>query len=229
MLAIVGVNGAGKTTLIKLLGGLYQPTAGRITVDGADLASADLGSWRRRLAVVFQDFVHFELPARDNIRLGAPEQPPDANLLAAAARRAEALEFIEQLPAGWDTWLTRSHSGGADLSGGQWQRLALARALYAVAAGRRVLVLDEPTAHLDVQAELAFFRQVLAHVSGTTVILISHRLSTVRQADRIVLLSGGRVVESGAHDGLVDAGGVYADLFALQAAPFQDDGGKGRA
>ncbi|MDG4828645.1 ABC transporter ATP-binding protein [Solwaraspora sp. WMMD1047] len=220
VVAVVGVNGAGKTTMMKLLGGLYQPTAGRIVVDGVDLAELDPRQWQRRLTVVFQDFVRYPLSARDNIALGAGEHPGDDAEIWRAAEAAGADGLLAGLPAGLDTPLTRTRSGGVDLSGGQWQRIALARALYAVRAGRQLVVLDEPTAHLDVAAEAEFFDRVVQAVDGATVLLISHRLSTIRNADRIVLLDGGRIVAAGNHDELVATGSEYGRLFRLQAARF---------
>ncbi|MGH3488199.1 MAG: ABC transporter ATP-binding protein, partial [Actinopolymorphaceae bacterium] len=225
-LAVVGLNGAGKTTLIKLLTGLLHPDAGRITVDGVDLADFDPLSWRRSVAAIFQDFVHFQLPARDNIGFGAVEglgsPDVDARVLTAAGR-AGADTIVERLPAGLDTVLSRRHDGGVDLSGGQWQRIALARAMAAVTAGARVLVLDEPTAHLDVRAEADLYDRFLDLTHGLTSIVISHRFSTVRRADRIVVLDGGRITEDGTHDELVAAGGRYSGLFRTQAMRYHDE------
>jgi len=219
-LAVVGPNGAGKTTLVKLLAGLYQPTSGRITVDGTDLADVDIDRWRRGITALFQDFVHYPATAADNVALSAPEALDDEDGVRAAARRAGATELFDGLPGGLDTSLWRE-GGGLDLSGGQWQRLAIARALFAVAHGRRVLVLDEPTAHLDVRTEAAFYERVVSAVGGTvSTVLISHRLATVRPADRIVLLRGGRIEEAGTHDELMALGGGYHRLFTLQAARF---------
>ena len=220
--AIVGENGAGKTTLLKLLSGFYRPTAGRILVDGVDLADIDPRWWRRHLAVIFQDFVRFELSALENVALADLERPDVRDEARAAAEAAGALAIIEGLPHGWDTVLSRRFTGGADLSGGQWQRIALARALYASRVGGRVLVLDEPTASLDVSAEVALFDQLLEHARGLTAIVVSHRFSTVRRADRIVVLDGGRVVEDGDHATLHAHGGIYARLFELQASRFRD-------
>ena len=220
--AIVGVNGAGKTTLVKLLAGLYELEAGEITVDGIALDDLDLPSWRRQLAVIFQDFVRYELSAADNVGFGGPSEGRDRKTLDRVAARAGVADVVSSLPGGWDTPLARQYTGGADLSGGQWQRVALARALYAVEAGARVLVLDEPTANLDVRAEAELFRDFLQLTSGLTTILISHRFSTVRHADLICVLDGGRVVEQGSHEDLVAAGGRYARLFGLQAARFRD-------
>ncbi|MFN2503082.1 MAG: ABC transporter ATP-binding protein, partial [Acidimicrobiales bacterium] len=217
-LAIVGPNGAGKTTLVKLLARLYDPTGGRVTVDGTDLATIDARAWQGRIAAIFQDFVHYELSAADNVGFGAVERAADRDALAAAAERADAGEIIGRLPAGWDTVLSRRTAAGAELSGGQWQRVALARALFAVDAGASVLILDEPTAALDVRAEAAFYDRFLEITRGITTILISHRFSTVRRADRIVVIEGGRVTETGDHDSLLAAAGRYARMFRLQAA-----------
>ena len=224
-LAVVGLNGAGKTTLIKLLAGLATPQAGRITVDGTDLAAIDRAGWRRAVAAIFQDFVHYELPARDNIGFGAVEALRQAGAdrrIEAAARRAGADAILEGLPRGLDTPLSRRFPGGVDLSGGQWQRIALARAMAAVEGGARVLVLDEPTAHLDVRAEADLYDRFLDLTHGLTTIVISHRFSTVRRADRIIVLDGGRIAEDGTHDELVAAGGRYARLFAKQAMRYVD-------
>lgn len=217
--AVVGVNGAGKTTLVKLLTRLYEPTSGRITVDGVDVADLDPNQWRRRIGVIFQDFVRFELSASDNIAVGAPHLV-DPEGVRAAAERAGVLDVVEALPRGLDSPLSRAYDGGADLSGGQWQRVAIARALYAVHAGARVLVLDEPTSALDVRAEVAFFDRFVELTRGVTSLLISHRFSSVRRADRIVVVDRGRVVEQGSHDELMDSGGHYARLFRLQAERF---------
>jgi ATP-binding cassette, subfamily B, bacterial len=221
-LAIVGENGAGKTSLVKLLCGLYRPTAGSITVDGADLRDLDLDRWRRRVAVLFQDFARYHLPVRDNVGLGAPELAGDLDRLRSAADKAGMLSLIEELPHGWDTVLSREYTGGTDLSGGQWQRVALARAMFAVEAGARVLILDEPTAALDVRAEAELYDRFLELTEGLTTVLISHRFSTVRRADRIVVIAGGAVVEDGTHEELLDLNARYAHMFTLQAARFTD-------
>ena len=219
-LAIVGANGAGKTTLVKLLARLYDPTAGRISVDGVPLDTIEPRAWQRCVAAIMQDFVQYHLTARDNVVFGAPERANDAAALEEAARRTGALELVQALPRGWDTVLSRQYTGGADLSGGQWQRLALARALFAVAAGASVLVLDEPTANLDVRAEAALYDRFLDITQGLTTLVISHRFSTVRRADRIVVLEHGRVVEEGTHGELMDLRGRYAEMFTLQASRF---------
>jgi len=221
VLAVVGLNGAGKTTLMRLFAGLYPVSEGRITVDGVTLRDHMLMAWwRRRIAVVFQEFIRYELSVRDNVTMGAAWHPQEAELLRQAAADADIAELVERLPQGWDTPLSRSRTGGTDLSGGQWQRIAIARAMYALRAGARFLVLDEPTAHLDVGTELAVFRRIIDKRADSGVVLISHRLATVRMADRIVLLSDGRIAEQGTHDTLMAADGQYARMFRLQAERF---------
>ena len=210
-LAIVGQNGAGKTTLAKLLCRLYDPQSGAIEVDGVDVRELDLASWRSRVTAVFQDFMRLELPLRDNVApAGAPD---DAVRLALESAGAANL-------AGLDTVLARGYDGGTDLSGGQWQRVALARALCAVTVGAGVVLLDEPTAQLDVRGEAEIFGRLLAATRHCTTILISHRFSTVRQADRICVLEHGRVIEIGTHDQLMALGGRYQTMFDLQAQRF---------
>lgn len=221
-LAVVGQNGAGKTTLVKLLSRLYEPTSGRITVDGQPLTDLDVDGWQRRVAAIFQDFVHYELSASENVVLGHVDSMGDTAARDEAARRAGALEIVESLTKGWDTVLSRQAKDGTDLSGGQWQRIALARALFAVNGGAGVLVLDEPTANLDVRAEADLYERFLDLTQGVTTIVISHRFSTVRRADRIVVLEEGRVVEDGSHEELMAARGRYATMFNLQAARFAD-------
>ncbi len=219
-LAVVGANGAGKTTLVKLLCRLYEPTSGRISVNGNDVAEADPREWRRGIAAIFQDFNRYHLSARDNIAMGAHVLANDIDRLREAARRAGALGMIEALPEGWETVLSRQYPGGVDLSGGQWQRIALARALFAVEGGAKVLVLDEPTANLDVRAEAELYDRFLEITAGLTTILISHRFSTVRRADRIVVLERGSVAETGSHDELMAVDGLYARMFRVQADRF---------
>jgi ATP-binding cassette, subfamily B, bacterial len=210
-LAIVGQNGAGKTTLAKLLCRLYDPQSGTIGIDGVNLRQFNLASWRSRVTAVFQDFIRFELPWRDNV---APAGAPDRVLY-------EALEAagVANL-ASLNTVLARGYDGGTDLSGGQWQRIALARALAAVKMGAGVVLLDEPTAHLDVRGEAEIFDRLLAATRQCTTILISHRFSTVRQADRICVLERGRVTELGTHNELMALGGRYRTMFDLQAQRF---------
>ncbi len=224
-LALVGLNGAGKTTLATVLAGLRPPTSGRVLVDGIDLAAVDPSRWQRRVAVLSQDFVHYPLTAFDNVGLGAPELIEDRQAVQEAAERAGAAGIVDRIEGGWDAVLSPTLAGGIDLSGGQWQRIGLARALFAVAGGARVLVLDEPTSALDVRAEAALFRELIAMPSlrDITVVLISHRFSSVRQAGRIVVLDGGVVAEDGNHASLLAAGGRYASLFTFQAALFNDE------
>ena len=211
-LAIVGQNGAGKTTIAKLLCRLYDPQAGAIEIDGVDLRELDLASWRARVAAVFQDFIRLELPLRDNVApAGAPDDVVRAALESAGATNLAAL----------DTVLARGYSGGTDLSGGQWQRVALARALAAVKLGAGVVLLDEPTAQLDVRGEAEIFDRLLAATRHCTTILISHRFSTVRHADRICVLEHGRVIEFGTHDELMALAGRYRTMFDLQAQRFK--------
>ena len=219
--AIVGLNGAGKTTLVKLLARLYEPTGGRITVDGADLGEFDVRSWQRRLAVIYQDYIRYEFDAATNVGLGAPGHLGDLAALKRACDWAGATEVIDSLPQGLRTVLSSRYQGGTDLSGGQWQRIALARALFATGAGASVLVLDEPTAQLDVRAEVAFFDRFLELTQGLTTVVISHRFSTVRRAQRIVVLEHGRITEQGSHEELLALGGRYAGLFELQARRFE--------
>ena len=220
-LAIVGGNGAGKTTIVKLLARLCDPSGGRITADGVDLCSVEAAQWQRRVAAVFQDYVEYELSAFDNVALGCLEVSADRDLVVAAAVEAGAEPAIARLQHSWDTPLTHDLSGGTQLSGGEWQRLALARAILAVRAGAGVLILDEPTASLDVRAEAEVYERFLELTRGITTIVISHRFSTVRRADRIAVIDGGRVTEQGSHAELVSRGGLYAEMYGLQAARFE--------
>jgi ATP-binding cassette, subfamily B, bacterial len=223
-LGLVGINGAGKTTLVTLLARLRDPGAGRITVDGTDIRDLDARSWQRQVAVVYQDFTRYPLTARENVGFCDLGGGVDEAALAKAAEQAGALDLIRGLPHGWDTICSPGYAGGTDMSGGQWQRIALARALYAAERGARVLVLDEPTAQLDVRAEAAFYQRFLELTGGLTTMVISHRFATVRRADRIAVLDGGHITELGSHDELVAAGGSYAEMFALQAAQFTQAG-----
>jgi ABC-type multidrug transport system fused ATPase/permease subunit len=210
-LAIVGKNGAGKTTVAKLLGRLYDPQSGAIEIDGVDLRELDLTAWRARVAAVFQDFIRFELPLRDNV---APHGATD-DVVLAALESAGAARL-----ASLDTPLARGYQGGTDLSGGQWQRVALARALCAVKLGAGVVLLDEPTAQLDVRGEAEIFDSLLDATRSCTTILISHRFSTVRHADRICVLEDGHVMELGTHAELMALNGRYRTMFDLQAQRF---------
>jgi ABC-type multidrug transport system fused ATPase/permease subunit len=217
-LAIVGQNGAGKTTLAKLLCRLYDPQCGVIEIDGVDLRDLHTDDWRKRVTAVFQDFIRFELPLRDNVSpAGAPDEVIQAALAEAGATQLASL----------DTVLARGYEGGTELSGGQWQRIALARALCAVKLGAGVVLLDEPTAQLDVRGEAEIFERILAATRHATTILISHRFSTVRHADRICVLENGRVIELGTHDELMAIGGRYRTMFELQASRFNAAGEEG--
>ena len=218
-LAIVGQNGAGKTTLAKLLCRLYDPKQGAIEIDGIDLRDFDVASWRSRVTAVFQDFMRLELPLRENVAPGgAPDDVVRRALEAAGAANVASL----------DTVLARGYENGVDLSGGQWQRVALARALAAVTLGAGVVVLDEPTAQLDVRGEAEIFERILAATRHCTTILISHRFSTVRHADRICVLEKGKVVELGSHQELIALNGRYRTMFDLQAQRFSTEDEEGR-
>ncbi len=216
-LAIVGQNGAGKTTLAKLLCRLYDPQQGALEVDGVDVREIDLDAWRRQVTAVFQDFIKFELPLRDNVVPGgaAVGATDEAVLAALVDAGADGLADL-------DTILAKGYPGGTDLSGGQWQRVALARALAAVSLGAGVVLLDEPTAQLDVRGEAEIFDRILTATRDCTTILISHRFSTVRHADRICVLEQGHVVELGTHDELMAKGGRYRTMFDLQAQRFAE-------
>ena len=222
-IALVGNNGAGKSTVVKLLAGLYQPTAGRILLDGKDIGTLDRAALRARLSIVFQDFVIYHFSARDNVGFGELTRLSDDQAIEAAARRSGLDRVIGELPDGYHTVLGRFWERGHELSGGQRQLVALARALLRQAP---VLVLDEPSSALDVRAERAFFERLLTgdDGAGRTTILISHRYSTVRRADRILVLSDGRLVEQGAHEELMRLDGEYAEMFRLHSAAFQPDG-----
>ncbi|HLN60120.1 MAG TPA: ATP-binding cassette domain-containing protein, partial [Symbiobacteriaceae bacterium] len=216
-IALVGPNGAGKSTLVKLMLGLYQPTAGRITIGGVDLREMAQADLRRHVSCIFQDFARYDLTLGENVaagRLGAT-----AAEVTNAGVAAGLAALVAGLPNGYATLLGKTFAGGTDLSGGQWQRVALARAFVRDAD---LMILDEPTAALDARAELDLFGRFVELVAGKTAVLISHRLGITRLADRIIVLADGRIVEDGHHDELVAAGGLYASLFAAQAQWYQD-------
>jgi ATP-binding cassette subfamily B protein len=216
--AIVGENGSGKTTLVKLLCRLYDPSHGAVRIDGIDIRDFRIADLRAEFAVVFQDYAKFNLSARDNIWFGNISLPPDSPAILEASQRTGADEVIRALPNGYDTLLGRQFEGGVELSVGQWQKLALARAFL---RDTPFIVLDEPTAALDPRAEAAVFDRFHELASGRTAIFISHRLSTVRHADRILVMVDGRIAESGAHEELVEQAGVYASLFETQARHYR--------
>jgi ATP-binding cassette subfamily B protein len=224
-MALVGENGAGKSTLVKLLCRFYEPTEGRITVDGTDLSSIDVGAWRQRLAAGFQDFMRFELVARESVGVGELPLVAAVAEVEAAVDRAAARDVVDDLPEGLETQLGKSHSHGHELSGGQWQKLALARAM--MRERPLLLILDEPTSALDASAEHELFdryarsARAVARATGGIAVFVSHRFSTVRMADLIVVVERGAVVEQGTHAELVALGGAYAELFALQAAAYE--------
>ena len=218
VVALVGENGSGKTTMAKLLCHLYSPTAGRILWDGVDTAGCDPDQLRRKIAVIFQDFVQYALPADENIAVGDHHRADHLEAIVAAAVESGADGFLAELPEGYRTMLGRQFDGGHDLSIGQWQRIALARAYF---RGAPFVILDEPTAALDPRAEHELFERIRAVAAGRTVLLISHRFSSVRSADRIFVLRQGRLVEQGSHDQLMADPALYAELFRLQAAAFE--------
>lgn len=218
VIALVGENGSGKTTLAKLLAGLFVPSSGRILWDGVDTRQLDPASLRENVGVIFQDFVRYQLTARENVEFGRPEARDGLDAVARAAKLGGADQFLEQLPDGYETSLGKEYEGGHDLSVGQWQRVALARAFFRDAP---FLVLDEPTASLDARWENALFEQVQGLAAGRSQLLISHRFSTVKSADRIYVLHGGELVEQGTHAELMRHGGLYAELFDLQANAYR--------
>jgi ATP-binding cassette subfamily B protein len=217
-IALVGENGAGKTTLVKLLTRLYDPTEGRILLDGADLRDYDIASLRRAIGVIFQDFFRYDLTARENIAVGSIEARDDRPRIEGSAQMSMAAGVIAGLERGYEHVLGRRFDGGADLSGGEWQKVALARAYMRDA---QLLVLDEPTSSLDARAEYQVFRRFSELTAGRMAVLISHRFSTVRMADRILVLETGRLIEDGSHDELLSLGGRYAELFNLQAEGYR--------
>ncbi|MBW4674888.1 MAG: ABC transporter ATP-binding protein/permease [Desmonostoc geniculatum HA4340-LM1] len=218
-LAIVGENGSGKTTLIKLLTRLYTPDSGRIFLDGLDLQEWDVDVLRRRIGVIFQNFVRYQFTVGENIGVGDVEHLENKNLWQTAAQKGMAQSFIDQLPQSFQTQLGRWFKGGQELSGGQWQKIALSRAFMRSQAD--ILVLDEPTSAIDAQAEFEIFNHFRAITHNQMVLLISHRFSTVRMADKILVIENGEVIEQGTHEELLQLGGRYAKLFLLQAAGYQ--------
>jgi len=218
VLALVGENGAGKTTLVKLLSRLYDPDEGRILLDGHPLADYDLQELRANIGVIFQDFVRYYLSAADNIAVGRIEAREDQSRIEASARRSTANEVIERMPKGYQQMLGKLFKGGMDLSGGEWQKIAIARAYMRDA---QLLILDEPTAALDARSEYEVFQRFKELSHGKTAVIISHRFSTVRMADRIMVLDEGRIEEVGSHQELIEKGGHYAELFELQAAGYR--------
>ncbi|MGF1458211.1 MAG: ABC transporter ATP-binding protein [Leptolyngbyaceae cyanobacterium] len=217
-MALVGVNGVGKTTLVKLLTRLYSPSAGRITIDGYPLEAFDLNELRQKIAVLFQDFAHYKLSVAENIGLGDVAAIADRDRIVQAAKAAGADAWIRQLPEGYDTKLGNLFPHGQELSGGQWQKLGLARAFMSRAP---ILILDEPTAAMDAIAEMELFQRFRELTQERTTIFTSHRFSSVRQADRVMVLDQGRVTELGSHDELMQQDGLYAQMFRLQAEGYQ--------
>jgi ATP-binding cassette subfamily B protein len=217
-IALIGQNGQGKTTIVKLLSRLYDPTEGKILLDGIDLREYSIEDLCREIGVIFQDFMRYEMTAAENIAVGRIEKLHDRPLIELAAKKSLADKVIEKLANGYDQMLGRRFETGVDLSGGEWQRLALARAYLRDA---QMLILDEPTAALDARAEYEVFERFYDLTVGKMTLLISHRFSTVRMADRIVVLENGKIVEEGKHDRLVQKGGVYAEMFELQASSYR--------
>ncbi|HUY80248.1 MAG TPA: ABC transporter ATP-binding protein [Acidobacteriaceae bacterium] len=217
-IALIGENGQGKTTVVKLITRLYDPTKGQILLDGIDLRDYDLDDLHKEIGVIFQDFMRYEMTARENIAIGRVELPHTQEEIDSAAEKSLALGVIQKMPAGYEQMLGRRFEGGVDLSGGEWQKIALARAYLRDA---QLLVLDEPTAALDAKSELEVFERFAELTAGKMALLISHRFSTVRMADRIVVLEGGHLVEEGTHPQLIALGGRYASMFEMQAASYR--------
>jgi ATP-binding cassette subfamily B protein len=216
--AIVGENGQGKTTIVKLLTRLYDPTQGQVLLDGIDLREYDLEDLYRNIGIIFQDFMRYEMTARENIAVGRIEEMDNLPLLHQAAEKSMADEVITRLSGKYDQMLGRRFDGGVDLSGGEWQKVALARAYLRNA---QLLVLDEPTAALDARSEFQVFQRFSELTAGKMALFISHRFSTVRMADRIVVIEGGRVAEDGDHEQLTHLGGRYAEMFEMQAGSYR--------
>lgn len=221
-IALVGENGAGKSTFAKLLMGLYRPTRGRILVDGVDLSEIPQAEWHRRVSAVFQNFIRYQATVRENILFGSIDQRNDVIALERAARQSSVASLSQKLPAGLDTPLGKEFHNGADLSLGQWQKLAIARAYFRKA---ELLILDEPVSALDPESEKDVYRQFMSQAeTNTTLVMISHRLASCRMADRILVFHQGRIIEEGSHDELMRKGGEYAQLFELQAHWYRDEG-----
>ena len=215
---MVGENGQGKTTIVKLLTRLYDPTGGRILLDGVDLRDYDLEDLWKEIGVIFQDFVRYDMTASENIAIGRIEEQDNTFRVRSAAQKSLAEGVIRKLPHGYNQLLGRRFEGGTDLSGGEWQKIALARAYLRDA---QVLVLDEPTAALDARSEHEVFERFAELTKGKMALLISHRFSTVKMADRILVLEGGQIAEQGPHDELLQNKGRYAEMFELQAASYR--------
>jgi ATP-binding cassette subfamily B protein len=218
VLALVGENGAGKTTVVKLLARLYDPDEGRILLDGHDLREYDLFTLRANVGVIFQDFVRYHLTAAENIAVGRIEAREDQARITHAARQSLADDLIRRLPQGYEQIIGKRFRSGIDLSGGEWQKIAIARAYMRDA---QLLILDEPTAALDARAEFEIFQRFKELSKGKTAVLISHRFSSVRMADRIVVMADGMIEAIGTHEALLAGGGRYAELFELQAAGYR--------
>jgi ATP-binding cassette subfamily B protein len=216
--ALVGENGQGKTTIVKLLTRLYDPTEGQVLLDGIDLREYDLEDLYQNIGIIFQDFMRYEMTARENIAVGRIEEMDNLALLHQAAEKSMADEVISRLSGKYDQMLGRRFDGGVDLSGGEWQKVALARAYLRNA---QLLVLDEPTAALDARSEFQVFQRFSELTAGKMALFISHRFSTVRMADRIVVIEGGRIAEDGSHEQLTHLGGRYAEMFELQAGSYR--------
>lgn len=215
IIALVGENGSGKTTLAKIIGQLYRPTSGRILVNGIDAVDLDETELRKQIAIIFQDFVRYQLTALENVGLGDSEKIDDVERIQRAVTQSGAKDFLDRLPEGFDTILSKAFPGGTDLSIGQWQRVALARAFFRDAP---FIILDEPTAALDARAEFDLFERLRELRRGRTLLLISHRFSTVRSANHIYVLNQGEIIEDGSHDELMKNQGLYAELFNLQTS-----------
>ena len=216
--ALIGENGEGKTTLVKLMTRLYDPVEGQVLLDGVDLREYDLEDLYREIGVIFQDFMRYEMTARENIAVGRIDEVNDLPVLKSAAAKSMANEVIERLPRDYEQMLGRRFENGVDLSGGEWQKVALARAYLRDA---QVLILDEPTAALDARSEYEVFQRFAELTTGKSALFISHRFSTVRMADRIIVLHHGQISEDGSHDKLVNLGGLYAGMFEMQAASYR--------